>query len=169
MLTFIYPKGDWAAVELVIKIQALAASQDYKVYVTPKNTRRDEINIKRRLKNTKYAVFVAIEANTIDEYTKEELKFLKTLGIPIYTMISKEFSRCKDAREIINLLEKDKIFIVDKNNPKSIINTLSKILRDIKEGEQQKGEDIAGTIALTAVLGLLLLFLALMFGRKDAL
>ena len=163
MLTFIYPRNDWTAVEVVLKIQALASSQNYKVYATPKNTRRDEEMIKRKLLKTRYAIFVAIDSTEPDEDTIRELRFLKERNVRIYGIVQSSFRRDLVADFL------DKKYVVNKRDPKGFIEAFSNILTEIKSTAEKQGGEVAGLIAFLGIIGILLLFISLLFGKKDVL
>jgi len=108
MITFLYPKDDWTAAEIVMKIQALAASQGYNVYSTPKNTKRniDEINMK--LSKTEYAIFMAVDVNKIDEDTQTELEILSKTAKRICYLVPYGFKLKNIKRNNIYRFKHDK-------------------------------------------------------------
>jgi len=171
MITLIYPEGDWTAAEVVIKMQALAASQGYKVYVTPKNTRRDEEHIKLQLRKTVYAIFTAIDKRDVDENSLWELKFLHKNDVVIYYAVPGGFHLPE------GLYKRKNVFYFSRDDPEEIIKSLDDILAKIKKeareesykkgtGTTESGYAAESAAILVALLGLLLLFIYLIFRRK---
>jgi len=161
MITFIYPKDDWTAAETVMKMQALAASQGSDVYSTPKNTRRNINDINMKLAKTKYAIFIAIDAENIDADTQQELKTLSESRAEIYYVIPEEFEQ--------KLHTKGQVYRYRRSDyPLSLINSVQQVLSDIERKQKtlQDQTDTGDLIALLAIIGLLLFFLWLIFKKE---
>jgi len=163
MITFIYPKDDWTAAETIMKMQALAASQGYSVYATPKNTRRNMNDIEIKLSKTRYAIFIAIDAESIDDDTRDELSFLKDNNIETYYVITEDF------KKQLSEIDDNRLYIYERKDPQALIEAVNKILRDIKNKEEISGKesDAGELMALLAILGMLAFFLWLLFGKRD--
>jgi len=165
MITFIYPRDDWTAAETIMKMQALAASQGYSVYATPKNTIRDMDYIKIELSKTRYAIFIAIDADSIDDDTNYELSFLKDKNIETYYVVTEEF------RKQLPEIDDNRVYVYEKKDPQALIESVNKTLRDIKNKDKEEisgKESNAGELmALLAILGILAFFLWLLFGKRD--
>jgi len=163
MITFIYPKDDWTAAETVMKMQALAASQGYDVYSTPKNTKRNINDINMKLAKTKYAIFIAIDAENIDADTEQELKTLSESSAEIYYVIPEEFE------QKLHLKETEHVYRYERSDPRSLLNSVQQVLSDIKKKQttlQGQKTDTGDLIALLAIIGLLLFFLWLIFKKE---
>jgi hypothetical protein len=161
MITFIYPKDDWTAAETVMKMQALAASQGSDVYSTPKNTRRNINDINMKLAKTRYAIFIAIDAENIDADTQQELKTLSESRAEIYYVIPEEFEQ--------KLHTKGQVYRYRRSDyPLSLINSVKQVLSDIERKQKtlQDQTDTGDLIALLAIIGLLLFFLWLIFKKE---
>jgi len=148
MITFIYPRDDWTAAETIMKMQALAASQGYSVYATPKNTIRDMDYIKIELSKTRYAIFIAIDADSIDDDTNYELSFLKDKNIETYYVVT----------EGLEIEESDNVFRCG-STPEDTLESIQKIQSMRKEGDD--GEKSAAL----ASIGIILFFLWLKRNR----
>jgi hypothetical protein len=163
MITFIYPKDDWTAAETVLKMQALAASQGYNVYTTPKNTKRNINDINMKLAKTKYAIFIAIDAQEIDMDTQQELKTLSESRAEIYYVVPEKF------KPVIPIKVNVHIYRYVRSNPSSLFNSVRKVLNDIREKQkilQEQKNDAEDLIALLAIIGLLLFLLWLIFKKE---
>ena len=159
MIGFIYPKDDWTAAEIAIKMQALAASQGKKVYSPPKNTRRNKKEIEIMLSRIKHAIFLAYDNKNIDDDTKWELEVLKNHGADIYFVVPKDMIPALKSLGI-----QDNIYSYEAGDHKALIQTLERITDDLKKREGVA--DIGEALVLLAILGMLIFFLWLLFEKE---
>lgn len=163
MITFIYPKDDWTAAEIVVKMQALAASQNIKVYSPPKNTRRDEQEIAMKLAKTKYSIFLAYDVHAIDEYTTWELKFLSERKTEIYSVVPDDL-----VDELIKLGIGANIYPYKYGERTELITSVKKIIDEIKTKEDKKGDsDLGELLTFLLLLGMILFLLGLILSKRD--
>lgn len=163
MITFIYPKDDWTAAEIVVKMQALAASQNIRVYSPPKNTRRDEREIAMKLAKTKYSIFLAYDAHTIDEDTAWELKFLSERKTKIYSVVPDV-----QVDELMKIGIDENIYPYKYGERTELITSVKKIIDEIKTKDGKKGDsDLGETLTFLLLLGMILFFLGLIFSKRD--
>ena len=155
MITFIYPKEDWTAAELAMKVRGLAGSRNLRVYSTPKHGRRDDEMVYRKLRKTTYAVFLAYDQIYIDNDTEKELRFIKKHKIPIYFIVPENMNG-----KIRELGFGDNIYPYQLGNIDQLRETLNEIL--MKQVAKKAGsDDFWGLIIL---LGLLLFSVFLVAG-----
>ena len=173
MITFVYPRDDWKAAEIAVKLQALAASQNIKVYSTPKNVRRDDEEIAKKLAKTKYAIFIAYDADAIDTNTIWELESLLGLGIEIYSVVPHVF-----VSELQRLGISQNIYPYSYGGSTELINSVKQLVTHLEEKSKTseytiKSKSQEGTtgpdeaLSLLLLLGMLLFFLWLIFGKSD--
>ena len=164
MITFLYPRDDWKAAEIAVKIQALAASQNVKVYSTPKNVRRNEQEIAKKLAKTKYAFFVSYDADFIDSDTSWELRYLGDLGIEIYYVVPHVF-----VSKLQGLGISQNIYTYSYGDSTELIDSVKQLIRHL-EAKSKSPEGTAGqeeALSFLLLLGMLLFFLWLIFGKSD--
>ena len=173
MITFVYPKDDWKAAEIAVKIQALAASQNIKVYSTPKNVRRDDQEIAKNLAKTKYAIFLAYDAEVVDVDTGWELKYLIDRNIEIHSVVPHAF-----VSELRRLGIYQNIYPYSYGESSEFIDSVKKLITHleeesktsettIKSKSQQGATGPEDALLLLLLLGILLFFLWLIFGESD--
>lgn len=76
MITILYPKNDFDAANVAVKVQSLAQSRNQKIYVVPKHYGRNRTEVQESLKKSSVALLIAQSANEIDRDTLDELKVL---------------------------------------------------------------------------------------------
>ena len=158
MITFIYPKEDWTAAEMAMKVRGLAGSRNLRVYTTPKHGKRDNEQVYNKLKDTKYAIFLAYDQTEIDLETREELNFLKKHGIPVYFVIPDTME------ENVTVLgfEKD-VYTYKLGNRENLTQILKTILMELTSRDDKK-EDFWVLIVLVG----LILFVLFLFSETES-
>jgi len=167
MTAFIYPENDWTAAEAVMKIQALAASLDYPVYSIPKDfsipkevnemDTNDILPMILAIHNTVYAIFIAVDASEIDEYTQVELQMLSLSKASkrIYCLVPYGF------KLKLENIKNAKVYRFNREDLNSIIKVLRQMINDIEQEKPAK-------LILSELLSpLLLLFLLMHFWAQN--
>lgn len=160
VIIFVYPKEDWTAAEMAMKMQAFAASQDIDVYFPPKAGRRNEELIARKLSKGKYAIFLAHDKTELDDDTKWEINYLKKRGTPLYSIVPDNMVNNIKNFGIIN-----NIYEYDANNPEELKNALEKLLRKIKASSSDS--DAGALLTFLAVVGLGIFLIWLLLGKEE--
>jgi len=158
MIAFLYPKEDWTAAEIALKVQAVAASQEIEVYSVPKFQKNRKEQIFEKLSKSTQAMFLAYDVKVIDEDTREELKFLKDKGKPVYFILPKGMNG-----EAKALGFSEHIRTYDPENKMAIIQITERLLEDLKKDVNAEG--LAVFIVLVGLL-LLILFLVLSASKE---
>jgi hypothetical protein len=157
MIAFLYPKEDWTAAEIALKIQAVAASQDIEVYSVPKFQKNRKELIFQRLSKTSQAIFLACDVKTIDEDTQDQLMFLKEKKKPVYFIVPKDMENTVTALGFTETIR-----LYDPADKMAIIQITEKLLQDLKK---DANEGLAVFIVLVGML-LLILFLVLSASKE---
>jgi hypothetical protein len=157
MIAFLYPKEDWTAAEIALKVQAVAASQNIEVYSVPKFQKNRKDQIYERLSKSTQAIFLAYDVMVIDEDTREELKFLNEKRIPVYFILPKGMNG-----EINKSGSPNTIRTYDPANKMAIIQITERLLEDLK-----KDANAEGLAVFTVLVGLLLLILFLVLSASN--
>lgn len=153
MITILYPKDDFDAANVAVKVQALAQSRNQKIYVVPKHYGRNRTEVQESLKKSSIALLIAQAANEIDQDTLDELKALIDYKKKVIGFIPDELSLTKSMENSITL---EKYHKGDSNELRSgIINYLARV---------QKNQDASGILV---VLGLILFLFLLAFNTDD--
>lgn len=158
MIAFLYPKEDWTAADIALKVQAVAASQDIEVYSVPKfqQNRKDQIFMK--LSKISQAMFLARDVKVIDTDTQEHLKFLQQKRKPVYFILPKGM---ENEAKALGFSENIKTY--DPEDKMAIIRITEGILADLKNNADAEGAAVF--IVLVGLL-LLILFLALSASKE---
>ncbi len=165
MIGIIYPKDDWTAADLAIKIKALGANspENLKIYSTPKNTRRDEEEIKMKLRKVNHGLFIAYDKLDIDKETGWELNFLLERNVPIFSIVPEGMQKA-----LKNMGIKTHIYSYEPNNIIDFNNTIKSILSEMGDARENQNEgNIGELLALLALIGIAAFFLYLLFGKKE--
>lgn len=153
MITILYPKDDFDAANVAVKVQALAQSRNQKIYVVPKHYGRNRTEIQESLKKSSVALLIAQSANEIDQDTLNELKILIDYKKKVIGFIPDKLSLTKSIENSITL---EKYHKGDSNELRSgIINYLARV---------QKNQDAS---SILVVLGLILFLFLLAFNTDD--
>lgn len=153
MITILYPKDDFDAANVAVKVQALAQSRNQKIYVVPKHYGRNRTEVQESLKKSSVALLIAQSANEIDQDTLNELKILIDCKKKVIGFIPDKLSLTKSIENSITL---EKYHKGDSNELRSgIINYLARV---------QKNQDAGGILV---VLGLILFLFLLAFNTDD--
>ena len=158
MIAFLYPKEDWTAAEIALKVQAVAASQEVEVYSVPKFQKNRREQIFQRLSKASRAIFLAYDVKTIDEDTREQLEFLKEKQKAVYFIIPKGMEN-----NVRGLGFYENIRQYDPGERMAIIPITEKLLVDLKKNANAEG--LAVFIVLVGML-LLVLFLVLSASKE---
>jgi hypothetical protein len=158
MIAFLYPKEDWTAAEIALKVQAVAASQDIDVYSVPKFQKNRKEQIFQKLSKVSQAIFLARDVKLIDEDTQEQLKFLKEKNTPVYFILPKEMENEAGA-----LGFSKNIRTYDPSDKMAIIPITEHLLEDLKK--ETNAEGMAVFVVLVGLL-LLILFLVLSASKE---
>jgi hypothetical protein len=158
MIAFLYPKEDWTAAEIALKIQAVAASQDIEVYSVPKFQKNRKELIFQRLSKTSQAIFLAYDVKSIDEDTQDHLMFLKEKKKPVYFIIPKDMENTVGALGFAQ-----NIRLYDPADKMAIIPITESLLEDLKNDANREG--MAVFIVLVGIL-LMILFLVLSTSKE---
>jgi hypothetical protein len=158
MIAFLYPKEDWTAAEIALKVQAVAASQNLEVYSVPKFQKNRNDQIFQKLSKATQAIFLARDVKLVDADTQEHLKFLKEKGKPVYfilpTGMEAEARGLGFVKDIRTYNPEDKM---------AIIPIVEQLLGELKNDTNAEGA--AAFIVLVGLL-LLILFLALSASKE---
>lgn len=153
MITILYPKDDFDAANVAVKVQSLAQSRNQKIYVVPKHYGRNKTEIQQKLKKASTVLFIAQSSKELDQGTIEELKFLQSEGTKVIGFIPFGLVLPKSLENYISL---ERYHEGNSSELRSvIIEYLSKI---------QKNQDTSG---LLVVLGLILFLFLLAFNSDD--
>lgn len=155
MLTILYPKEDFTAADIAVRLNALVigSTDNQEVYIVPKHFGRNPEDVLRRLRKTKSAIFIAFDKEKIDRETQSDLEEIFRLGIKTYALVPKEMKVSAKLKENLRIHE------YSKTSPKSLQNASSDLLKDINTRETSV---VGGLLAVAGILGLGMLFLAAM-------
>ena len=158
MIAFLYPKEDWTAAEIALKIQAVAASQDIEVYSVPKFQKNRKELIFQRLSKTSQAIFLAYDVKSLDEDTQDHLIFLKEKKKPVYFIIPKDMENTVKALGFA-----ENIRVYNPADRMAIIPITESLLEDLKNDANREG--MAVFVVLVGML-LMILFLVLSASKE---
>lgn len=153
-ITIIYPKEDYEAANVAVKVQALAQSRNQRIYVVPKHYGKNKTEIQKNLEKTTVALFISQSSGNIDSSTLEELKFLKTQRKEIIGFLPDGVVIPKNLEKYISLQR------YHSGDANSLRNTILKYLTQVKPDKENQN-------ALLVVIGLLLFLLLLAFNSDD--
>ncbi len=154
MITVLYPSDDFDAANVAVKVQALAQSRNQRVYVVPKHFGRNKTDIQKNLKNSTVVLFIAQSAETIDNGTIEELKFLQSINKKIVGFIPFDLELPSSVEQHFSSLER-----YHRGNSSDLRNIVLSYLTKV-----QKNQDSGGFLI---VLGLILFLFLLAFNSDD--
>jgi hypothetical protein len=158
MIAFLYPKEDWTAADIALKVQAVAASQDIEVYSVPKYQQNRREQIYQKLSKVSHAIFIARDIKTIDPDTREHLNYLKDKGKDVYFLVP---AGMESEAEALGFQRNIRTY--DPANPMAILQIAESLLTDLRQ--QADAEGLAIFIVLVGML-LLILYLALSAAKK---
>jgi hypothetical protein len=151
MISILYPENDYEAADIAIKAQAL--SRNTPIYIVPKHYGRNETDVYKNLGKTKLAIFLAFDKHKIDKKTTDELTFLVSKKIRIYSIIP-------DGMRPIPVILADNTELFpypnkDKKNAIKKINEVSLQLATLQKKISPNDEVATGIAAVVLVILLL--------------
>lgn len=156
MIALMYPYHDWVAADTAVKIQAIAASKNLDIFITPKHGPRDEEALSLKLKKARYGLLLCFDSKNLDSFTKSELEILLNNNSKIFAIVPNDFKPLDKRIEAIPL---------DKSSPDKLEEQVKLVLNHIQKWEKihdpkvkAKSEDTGLMILL--MTGLLLLLLS---------
>lgn len=153
MISIIYPKDDFDAANVAVKVQALAQSRNQKVYVVPKHYGRNQTEIEKNLKKTSVLLFIAQSASEIDQSTIDEINILISKNKKVVGFLPDDLT-------IPNKLESSIILKkYHKGDTSELRNIVLEYLSEIQKNQNSNG--------LLIVLGLILFLFLLAFSTDD--
>jgi hypothetical protein len=157
MIAFLYPKEDWTAADVALKVQAVAASQDIEVYSVPKFQKNRKDQIFQRLFKVSQAIFLARDVKVIDADTQEQLQILRGRSIPVYFILPIGMEKEVSALGFLNTIK-----TYDPEDKMAIIHITEHLLEDLK-----KNAETDGMTVFIVLVGLLLLILFLVLSASK--
>lgn len=154
-ITLIYPKDDYDAANVAIKVQALAQSRGQKIYVVPKHYGRSKTEVEKNLSNTSVALFISQSETPIDKATIDELKYLMENKIKIIGFLPHGVGLPKGLEGYIQLKR------YDNTDANSLRVTLLSFLTEVQKNTRETQN------ALLIVIGLVLFLFLLAFNSDD--
>ncbi len=137
MIALLFPKTDFEAVNIAVKVDALVENKP--IYIVPKYPWRKENLVYKKLNDTQIAFFLASSNDhKIDELTENELKFLLDRGIDVFAMVPKGYS-------LKNF--KDKLYVIEYESEDQLLEELRKVIG--KQIEREKTEEFILETILT--------------------
>ncbi len=91
MLTILYPKEDYAAADVAVRVQALAAGENQTIQVITKHFRRNQEQVDQQLNQTTAALFIACDRLELDESSQQELTELRDKNCKIICVVPENF------------------------------------------------------------------------------
>jgi len=150
MISILYPKDDFDAANVAVKVQALAQSKNQKVYVVPKHYGRNKAEIQMNLSKTKTALFIIQTAEKVDRGTIDELNLLMEYKAQIVGFIPHNVRLTSKLSSYINLQKYNR---GDSNSLKSsMMNFIS---------SKQTNDETKNSILIVIGLVVLLILLSL--------
>ncbi|WP_421890517.1 hypothetical protein [Marinoscillum sp.] len=153
MITIIYPKDDFDAANVAVKVQALAQSRNQKLYVVPKHFGRNEISVEQNLKKSSVILLIAQSASAFDEQTLSELRLLQNLNKKIVGFIPVDLGLPQEIERNITLKR------YHKGDSTALRKEIVTYLTEV-----QAKQDAGGFLI---VLGLILFLFLLAFNNSD--
>ncbi len=92
MLSILYPKEDYTAADVAVRVQALAAGEGQKIQVVPKHFGRNPQQVEKQLKQTAAALFIACDKLKLDADSKQELAVLQEKKRKIICVVPQRFA-----------------------------------------------------------------------------
>lgn len=155
-ITIIYPKEDYEAANVAIKVQALAQSSNQRVYVVPKHFGKNKTEVQKNLDKTSVALFISQSVDKIDNSTLEELKYLKSKDKKIIGFLPEGVTIPPKLEQYIGPQR------YHNGDANSLRNTILKYLTEVKNNGNKENQN-----ALLVVIGLILFLLLLAFNSDD--
>lgn len=153
-ITIIYPREDYDAANVAIKVQALAQSKNQRVYVVPKHHGRNKSEIERKLGETNVALFISQSDSEIDQPTIDELKYLKSKDKRIIGFLPDNIQLPRQLEQYISLKR------YHKGDTVSLRTTIIDYLSEIQKNTENQN-------ATLIVVGLILFLFLLAFNSDD--
>ncbi|SEH08202.1 hypothetical protein [Candidatus Venteria ishoeyi] len=150
MLTIFYPKDDFTAADIAVRVQALAAGEGQSIQVLAKHFGRNEEQISQQLQQTQAALFIACDALIIDEKSKFEMQTLIQKGIKPVCLIPPDFKGLLSATESIHYTKGnlDNLAVMAQN--------FAKRLQPVQDRQPPQNDDmkllIAGGLLIAGII-----------------
>ena len=152
MLTILYPKEDYTSADIALRVQALAQSQNQKVYTVPKHYGRNSEAVFAKLSKSSAVLFIVHDQEQIDQDTQAELEFLLQKGKTIHAIVPESLKILPEA--IKKHTYQDKSQFTDTLN--EFTNSLKK-----KPHKSKKDTQNFALLILAGTLMIVILFLML--------
>lgn len=165
MIAFLYPHNDYAAAELMTKVQALAASRGLQVYSPPRNFNMNAWHpdkVRTRLAQCSYGLFVARDVVVIDEHARQELQWLLEQHKEVFLIVPEQVRPALAALSV----SPQNIFAYDPANPTDLTQVVSQLMARHHEASavpqtqtapaQKKGDGLRGFLLLVGLIALLI-------------
>ncbi len=91
MLSILYPQGDYAAADVAVRVQALAAGENQTIQVIAKHFGRNSDQVDKQLNQTTAALFIACDQLDLDENSRKELAILQQKPCKIICVVPQNF------------------------------------------------------------------------------
>ena len=157
MIAFLYPKEDWTAADISLKVQAIAASQNVEVYSVPKFQKNRKEQIFQRLSKASQVIFLAHDIEHIDEDTREQLCYIKEKKIRTFFIVppvmEPEIRKLGFHRDIKTYDPKEKV---------ALLNITNALIDELK-----KNSNAEGMAVFLVLLGLLVMILYLVLSASK--
>lgn len=150
MLSILYPKEDYTAADVAIRVQALAAGEDHKLYVVPRHFGRQQEQVQKNLHKTTAALLIACDQTRLDESCKQEIDFLIEKKKRIIGVVPANFELLPVGIEIYNYTQ---------GNAKSFADTVQHFVDQLKQAPSGKKNQETNLLVVGGLLiaGIILL------------
>jgi hypothetical protein len=144
MIAILYPKDDYTAADIGVKINALALNQKSKIYVVPKHYGRNQQSIYANLKKAKEPLLLMHDTTTLDSETAEELNFLLQNQVAVNAIIPQKSNLGLAPRNFNGIHE------YDPKDPNGFLKPINEYLTSI--GKQNTNKNTGVVLGLLAII-----------------
>ena len=146
MLSILYPKEDYTAADVAVRVQALAAGEGQKIQVIAKHFGRNPLEVEKQLKRTKIALFIACDQVKLDDNSQQELDILLKKHCKIICIVPQKFESLPENEDNI---EK---YTYTQGDARSFADTAQNFVKKLKDFQissppAKKNNDISLLIA----------------------
>lgn len=158
MLTIFYPKEDYTAADVAVRVQALAAGENQTVQVITKHIRRNQKQVTQQLRQTTAALFIACDRLELDEKSQQELADLQYKNCKIICVVPQDFVELPKSPNIER-------YTYTQGDTGSFAETVQKFVDKLKHAQQraapeQKSDNGAALLIAGGLLVAGIIFLA---------
>jgi hypothetical protein len=150
MLSILYPKEDYTAADVAIRVQALAAGEGHKLHVVPRHFGRQEEQAQKNLHKTTAGLLIACDKARLDETSKKDIGFLIEKKKRIIAVVPANFEPLPESIETYRYTQ---------GSAKSFADTVQHFVEQLKQAPTGKKNQETNLLVVGGLLiaGIILL------------